>query len=137
MAQIITHMEDCERMLGKPYKEVHQWLDYYARIFTIRPYLAYHRFFRHNKRGLLYIKNRWGTLGCDAGKVHLIRDFADFLLNTAMNNIRYNQIDKLCGEALILCNDAELTAPMVPQWLATEMREFRIGMVRILNKKGE
>ena len=134
MAQIKTHMEDCERMLKEPYKEVHQWLDYYARIFTIRPYLGYHRFFRHNKRGLIYIKQRWGTLAGDAGKIHLIRDYEDFILRTSMANIRYNQIDELCNKVLVLCNDGKLTEPMIPAHIAGEMNRSKIGIIAISNR---
>jgi hypothetical protein len=135
MAQILVHMEDCIRILREPFKEVHQWLDYYARIFTIRPYLAYHRFFRHNKRGMIYIKNRWGVLAEDACKVHLIRDYEDFILTTAMSNVKYYQINKLCNKVLMICNDGELTEPMIPQQVAIEMNEFNIGLIALSHRK--
>lgn len=134
MAQISTHTEDCLRIIQKPFKEVHQWLDYYARIFTIRPYLGYHRFFRHNKRGLIYIKNKWGVLAEDAGKIHLIRDYEDMILTTAMSNIKYYQINKLCDKALIICNDPKLTEPMLPHQIAVEMNEFNIGLIGLANR---
>jgi len=134
MAQILTHMEDCQRILRKPFKEVHQWLDYYAIIFTIRPYLGYHRFFRHNKRGIFFIKNRWGTLAEDAGKIHLIRDYEDFILTTAMSNIKYYQINKLCDKVLMLCNDGKLTEPLLPQQVTIEMNEFNIGLIGLSNR---
>lgn len=134
MAQILTHMEDCKRILREPFKEVHQWIDYYARIFTIRPYLGYHRFFRHNKRGLIYIKNRWGTLAADAGKIHLIRDYEEMILTKPFSNVKYNEIDKLCNKALILCNDGKLTEPMITQQIAVEMNEFNIGLVGLVNR---
>jgi len=134
MATRKTHIEDCERIIREPFNEVHQWLDHYAGMFTIRPYLGYHRFFRHNKRGLIYIKNRWGALAADAGKIHLIRDYEDMILNKAMNYVNYNEIDKLCNKALILCNYAELTAPMVPDLVDIEMYEYNIGLVGIANR---
>jgi len=134
MAQILTHMEDCKRILREPFKEVHQWLDYYARIFTIRPYLGYHRFFRHNKRGMIYIKNRWGVLAEDAAKIHLIRDYEDFILTTAMANVKYNEIDKYYNKTLIICNDPKITEPMVPQQIVVEMNEFNISLVGLANR---
>lgn len=134
MAHIITHCEDCVRILKEPFKEVHQWLDYYARIFTIRPYLGYHRFFRHNKRGLIYIKNRWGALAADACRIHLIRDYEEFILTTAMSNVKYYQIDKLCNKALMICNDPKLTEPVLPQQIVIEMNEFNIGLITIANR---
>lgn len=134
MATIKTHMEDCERILREPFVEVHRWLDYYASIFTIRPYLGYHRFFRHNKRGLIYIKNRWGDLAADAGKIHLIRDYEDMILTKAMFDVKYYEIDKLCNKALILCNDPKLTEPMVPDLIDIEMYEYNIGLVAIANR---
>ena len=134
MATRKTHMEDCERMLKNPYEKVHQWLDYYAGMFTIRPYLDYHRFFRHNKRGLIYIKNRWGTLAADAGKIHLIRDYEDMTLNKAMSLVKYYEIDKFCNKALLLCNDPKITEPMVPDLVDIEMYECKIGLIAIANR---
>ena len=134
MATIKTHIEDCERILKEPYEEVHKWLDYYAHMFTIRPYLGYHRFFRHNKRGLIYIKNRWGVLAADAGKIHLIRDYEEMVLTKEMSLVKYNEIDKLCNKVLLLCNDPKLTEPMVPDLVNIEMYEYNIGLVAIANR---
>ena len=52
MAKIETHVEDCERLLGKGCLHIHIWLDEYAKEYPPWCYLEYHRKFRHTKECL-------------------------------------------------------------------------------------
>jgi hypothetical protein len=77
MARIEEHMKDCKRMLGKPYKRVHEFLDQYAEMFPVRIFTEYHRSFLHNKYGLEIIKGWWGLEAEKAGQIHIIRDYSE------------------------------------------------------------
>ena len=48
MASRETHEEDCMRLIGAPFKQVHEWLDEYAKKFRPHIHLEYHRKFRHH-----------------------------------------------------------------------------------------
>ena len=76
MAKIKDHAEDCRRLLGKPFLEVHKFLDQYAKIFPpVNSYLDYHRTFLHNSYGIKIIRAKWGYKASMAGLVHLYRDY--------------------------------------------------------------
>jgi len=77
MARIEEHMKDCKRVLGKPYKEVHEFLDQYAEMFPVQIFTEYHRSFLHNKYGLEVIRAMWGLEAEKAAKIHIVRDYCE------------------------------------------------------------
>lgn len=81
MAEIVEHEKDCRRYLGKDYKEVHNFLDQYAKHFPVGFFVDYHRSFLHNSYGLDIIKSRWGSQAYIAGLIHLFRDYMEGPIN--------------------------------------------------------
>lgn len=77
MAYIREHMKDCERVLGKPYEQVHKFLDQYAELFPVTIFTEYHRSFLHNKYGLEITKALWGLEAEKAAKIHIARDYCE------------------------------------------------------------
>ena len=100
MARIKTHMEDCEYFLGKPFKEVHIWLDKYAKEYPPSIYYEYHRGFRHNAKGVKEIEEKFGFYATIAAKIHIIRDNEVYILEKMMYNIKMEEIDDLYKKAL-------------------------------------
>jgi len=74
MAKIKTHCEDCEKVLGKPFLEVHEWMDHYAKKYSPKLYLEKHRQFRHHAEGIKKAIELFGYYGGQAAKLHIIRD---------------------------------------------------------------
>lgn len=74
MSGIDIHIKDCEAILGKGYKEVHKWLDAYAKKWNPHIHLEYHRQFRHHSDAVVYIREKWGHYASQAAKIHIIRD---------------------------------------------------------------
>jgi hypothetical protein len=70
MATIDQHCEDCIKELGKPYREVHIWLD---KLFPIMG--PKHRQARHHKLGLNEAFKLFGEEGRKAAEIHLKRDW--------------------------------------------------------------
>ena len=99
MAKIQTHCEDCERLLGKPYKEVHEWLDYYAKKYNPFIYLEYHRKFRHNEKALDEKFKEWGFYKQLAAKIHIIRDCELYVLQKPFDMVELEEIDELFEKA--------------------------------------
>ena len=99
MAKIKTHCEDCERLLGKPYKEVHEWLDHYAKKFNPGIYLEYHRQFRHTEKALNKQFEKWGFYRQQAAKIHIIRDNELFVLRKPFFQVEIEEIDALFEKA--------------------------------------
>lgn len=100
MASIKTHMEDCEYFLGKEFKEVHVWLDEYASKFPPHLYFEYHRGFRHNRKGVFKVKEKFGFYAEIAAKIHIIRDNEVYILDKMMYNLRMEEIDEYYEKAL-------------------------------------
>ena len=97
MASIKTHCEDCERILGGSYKEVHEWLDEYAKKYPPQIYFEYHRNFRHNAKAIEHL----GFYSKLAAKIHIIRDCDRYLTTPfyKINEIKdieslFNELDK-------------------------------------------
>lgn len=99
MAKIQTHIEDCERLLGKGYKEVHEWLDHYAKDYNPYVYLEYHRKFRHTEEALEEKFKEWGFYKQQAAKIHIIRDVELYVLNKPMDQVEIEEIDELFEKA--------------------------------------
>lgn len=99
MARRKTHIEDCERLLGKGYDEVHEWLDHYAKDYNPQIYLEYHRKFRHTEEALDEQFEHWGHYQRMAAKIHIVRDCELFILNKPMENVEIEEIDELFEQA--------------------------------------
>ena len=90
------HCEDCERKLGKPFREVHAWLDaFYGRDGDVA-----HRAARHHLEGVEEVRRLWGDEAARAALFHIMLDW---------DGIREDQIPKNQKEA------EEFTA----KWLAS------------------
>lgn len=89
MAKLKIHEQDCINALGKPYTEVHKWLDAffcnpnYARQFTKDLPMLYlvdttrHRCLRHTQEGLKQIRELFGEDAVKAGEIHIRKDLAE------------------------------------------------------------
>jgi hypothetical protein len=75
------HEEDCEYFLGKPFSEVHAYLDECARHYPVQVFGAKHRVYRHNAYGVEHCKWKWGDEGELAAKIHIVRDHYGFVQN--------------------------------------------------------
>ena len=74
MSTFEEHCQESIRLFGKPYEEVHQWLDEFM---GTEKYGMRHRKVRHNQEG---IKRVVELLGEEAGKVarqHIISDLKE------------------------------------------------------------
>ena len=92
MARIQTHIEDCERLLGKGYDHVHNWLDEYAKDYPPHILLEYHRKFRHNIKALDEQFKIWGHYEIMAAKIHIIRDVELYVLQKPMDEVEIEEI---------------------------------------------
>jgi hypothetical protein len=72
MATLEEHCRECEQKLGKPWREVHLWLDELFKLKGIR-----HRRYRHNLGGIDYVRERWGTEAAQAARLHIITDLSN------------------------------------------------------------
>ena len=99
MAKHKTHEEDCLRVFGFRYKEVHEWLDEYAKKYNVFVYSEYHRKFRHHRKGVEEVKEKFGYYASQAAKLHIIRDYEMYLLKPVFCGIiREEDIDKYFDE---------------------------------------
>ena len=105
MAKIETHCKDCEAVLGKPYLEVHEWLDAYAKEYNPFLYFELHRKFRHHDEGVEEAKKLFGHYGAQAAKLHIIRDCELYLGYFDIRALREDQIEGLYQRALNFCHD--------------------------------
>ena len=104
MARIETHEDDCMRLIGAPFSEVHKWLDEYAKQFRPHVHLEYHRKFRHHDRGVKEVELRWGPLYALAAKIHIIRDVELYVLNKPFREVMGDEIEDLYIKALKYCH---------------------------------
>jgi len=63
------HMKKAVELTGKPYEEVHIWLDEMFKWFG-----GQHRRIRHNKNGVDYIKKKYGKEAAKVARQHLLDD---------------------------------------------------------------
>lgn len=67
------HCKECEEILGKPFREVHLWLDEFAKKYS--PHEKYkHRKFRHHKEGVEEARKLFGYEGAKAAELHIRSD---------------------------------------------------------------
>ena len=77
MARIEEHCEDCKKFLKNEMREVHEFLDIYAKQFPIGHFVDYYRTFLHNSYGLHIVTDQWGHMGWCAAMLHLTRDYVE------------------------------------------------------------
>lgn len=129
MARIEEHMEDCERMLGKPYKEVHKFLDQYAETFPVYYLAEYHRSFLHNKYGIGVVKAIWGLEAERAAKIHIVRDYSELPVKDL------KAVDSYLGRALIYFHnmnnlEPQLQPHIVQAWKGKSLVSIALGEER-------
>lgn len=64
-----VHCADCQREMGEPFTEVHQWLD---ELFSMVG--SDHRDIRHNEKGIEKIRKMWGDRAAQAATIHIMKD---------------------------------------------------------------
>lgn len=94
MPSLQDHIDDTLHKLGKPFVEVHQWLDELAPDFSGG---LEHRDIRHNRQGVEEVRKRWGDEAAKAAELHILLDWA--------NLINATQIPKDEQEAAALRKD--------------------------------
>ena len=104
MAKVKTHIEDCERILGKGYEDIHRWMDELAKKYNPFIHLEYHRQFRHHDEAVKYIENKYGWYASQAARLHIIRDNEMYLPVPVMDIMREDQIQELYEKALKFCH---------------------------------
>ena len=65
------HCEECIRKLGRPWDNVHAWLDAKAGYYFPS---ASHRQIRHHTEGVEEIRKMWGNEAAKAAELHIISD---------------------------------------------------------------
>jgi hypothetical protein len=95
LARRETHEQDCVRLLGQPYAEVHEWLDHYAKEYNPHVYLEYHRKFRHTEEALDEKFEEWGHYRQMAAKIHIVRDCELYVLSKPFDQVEIEEIDEL------------------------------------------
>jgi hypothetical protein len=71
MSSLEEHCAETLRLLGKPFPEVHQWLDEFA---GKPPHGMRHRQFRHHLAGIEEVRRKWGNEAAAAARQHIITD---------------------------------------------------------------
>lgn len=70
------HCADCELKLGKPFPEVHTWLD---ALYDSRSGDLGHRAARHHMEGVEEVRRMWGDDAARAAKLHIMLDWDGIL----------------------------------------------------------
>lgn len=104
MAKIKTHCDDCTQVFGKEFREVHEYLDHFAKKWNPFIYLEYHRQFRHHDKGVQEVLDKWGFYAGQAAKLHIIRDCQEYVIFN-IETVREDDIDKLYKQALKFCHE--------------------------------
>ena len=71
MAAFEQHCVQAIHAFGKPYAEVHLWLDEFA---GKPPYGMRHRKKRHHLAGIEEVRKLWGDVAAEAARQHIITD---------------------------------------------------------------
>ena len=66
------HMKRSRELFGEEFQEVHEWLDEFG--LELGPA---HRPYRHNWRGVEYVREKWGTLAAKIAIQHILDDGYD------------------------------------------------------------
>jgi len=70
MAFIDEHCQDCMKALGEEFREVHVWLDEFAKDKGFK-----HRIERHHREGVKEVREKWGDRAAQAAEIHIKRDW--------------------------------------------------------------
>lgn len=79
--KINEHEKISIELYGHPFTEVHLWLDEFCLI-TVN-----HRPYRHNKRGIEYIRKNMGELAAIAAEKHILDDGEYFINDSGEKEI--------------------------------------------------
>ena len=71
MPSFQQHCEESRLRFGKPFSEVHRWLDEFA---AKPPYGMRHRQLRHHLAGIEEVRRLWGEEAAEAARDHIIAD---------------------------------------------------------------
>lgn len=71
MSSFKEHCEESEKLFGKPFPEVHRWLDEFA---GSERYGMRHRKLRHHEAGVREARQRFGEEAARAARQHIISD---------------------------------------------------------------
>ncbi len=71
MASFEQHCAESVASFGKPYDQVHRWLDEFA---GRPPYGMRHRKLRHHRAGIEEVRKLWGDEAAAAARQHIISD---------------------------------------------------------------
>jgi hypothetical protein len=69
MPKFEVHCQECVRVMGEPFEEVHKWLD---ELFSVCG--ADHRDIRHNVKGVEKIREMFGDKAAQAATIHIEQD---------------------------------------------------------------
>ena len=72
--RLSEHEAETMRLVGAPFTEVHQWLDEFA---GTPEYGMRHRKVRHHLAGIEQARAKFGDLGAEAARQHIISDLSD------------------------------------------------------------
>jgi hypothetical protein len=76
MPDLKAHCADCQRRFGQDFAHIHNWLDEYARIYTVNGMTSMrHWLHRHTTEGLEEVRKLWGDDGVKAATAHILLDF--------------------------------------------------------------
>lgn len=79
MSEFHVHESQCRKILGKPFTEVHQFLDQHNDPLKY-PFTAHlHRRKLHHRQGLLQIAKQFGFKAFWAGRLHILEDCLGYL----------------------------------------------------------
>ena len=82
------------------FPEMIKWRDEYAKKWNPSIHFEYHRQFLHNEKGIQQCKEKFGSLGKKAAKIHLIRDVELYVLRKPFREVMGNEIDELYEKSL-------------------------------------
>ena len=100
MASWPEHELECKAKLGKPFAEVHKYLDQWHGMFG-----GHHRFMLHHQEGIEEVREKFGDEAAEAARVHIIQDMThvpkkDDYKNGRVdwlgypNKVKYTVVDK-------------------------------------------
>ena len=74
MPALDEHCRECVRVFGKPYEEVHKWLDEFC---GSTRYGMKHRKVRHHEAGIRQVRELFGDQAAQAARQHIIMDITE------------------------------------------------------------
>ncbi len=74
MARTEIHCQDCLLELGEDFRQVHEWLDEFA-----RQNILSHRKYRHHIEGIEKVRKIWGDRAARAAEIHIRKDWGGSL----------------------------------------------------------